>query len=301
MSRIHIDGASYWVQIGGEGPPVLLIHGFTGSALDWAPFLPALQKKATTIAVDLLGHGQSDSPVDPARHAVERQAADLAAILRRLGASPAAVVGYSLGARVALRMAVAQAGVVARLLLEGPSAGIEDAADRTARRAADEQLAQLLEQRGIEAFADRWASLPLFASERLLPQEARYSLRAARLANDPEGLAASLRGAGQGSMEPLFGRLGRVKAPTLVAAGTLDETGRLRAEDISAAIPGARLNLIEGAGHAVHREAPDRFKAILLDLVAWPPSGPPRSAGGPPPGAGGPPLTLLDSGERKPT
>lgn len=272
MTRINLDGASYEVRIGGAGAPLLLIHGFTGRGSDWAPFLPALRSVATTIAVDLLGHGESDSPADPARHSVERQAADLAAILRQVAAAPADVVGYSLGARVALRMAVAAPDVVTRLFLESPSAGISDPTDRAARRAADEQLAQLLERGGIAAFVDRWENLPLFASERALPAMGRARLHASRLRNRPDGLAASLRGAGQGSMEPLHDRLHSVTAPTLVVAGALDSAGSDRARTIAAGIPGARLTVIEGVGHAPHREAPDRFASLLLDFSARAPA-----------------------------
>ncbi|MGD0862989.1 MAG: 2-succinyl-6-hydroxy-2,4-cyclohexadiene-1-carboxylate synthase [Candidatus Limnocylindrales bacterium] len=279
MSRIHVDGASYQVRIGGSGPPLLLIHGFTGRASDWGPFLPALQQAATTITVDLLGHGDSDSPAEPARHAIERQAADLAAVLRRIGAAPADVAGYSLGARVALRMAAASSGVVRRLMLESPSAGIADPADRAARRDADEQLARLLESRGMQAFVERWESLPFFASERALPAASRARLHAERLRNRREGLAACLRGAGQGSMEPLDGRLGGVKSPTLVVAGALDETGRLRAEAIAAGIPRARLVIVEKAGHAPHREAPGRFASLLLEFIARAPAGAPPPSG----------------------
>ncbi len=270
MTRIHVDGASYELRTGGAGPPLLLIHGFTGRGSDWAPFLPALSQKTTTITVDLLGHGDSDAPPEPARHAVERQAADLAAILRRLGAAPAAVVGYSLGARVALRMAVASSGVVARLMLESPSAGIADTAERAARRDADEQLARLLDRGRIEAFVDRWEEQPLFAAEQALGDEIRGRLHAARLHNRPAGLAASLRGAGQGAMEPLHGRLSGVKAPTVVLAGVLDEAGSERARGIAAGIPGARLTILEGVGHAPHREAPDRVAEILLEFIARP-------------------------------
>ena len=283
MTHIHVDGASYEVRTGGHGPPLLLIHGFTGRGLDWAPFLPALRREMTTITVDLLGHGQSDSPPEPARHAIERQAADLAAVLRRLDAAPADVVGYSLGARVALRMAAASGGVVRRLMLESPSAGIADAKLRAARREADESLARLLDDRGIEAFVERWENLPLFALERRLPPATRARLHAMRLTNVAAGLAASLRGAGQGSMEPLQRRLAGVKAPTLVVAGALDEAGRPRAEAIAAAIPGARLTIVEDVGHAPHREAPDRFATLLRDFVAREPAG--RSAArGPRPG-----------------
>ncbi len=268
MTRIEIDGASYEVEVGGDGPPLMLIHGFTGRGFDWAPFLPDLRRARTTITVDLLGHGDSESPADPARHAIERQAADLAGILRRLGLAPADVVGYSLGARIALRMAVAEPDVVARLFLESPSAGIADQANRSARLAADEQLAQLLDRDGIEAFVDRWEKLPVFVAERAMPAVERARLQAARLDNQPTGLAASLRGAGQGAMEPLHDRLAGVTAPTLVVAGALDEAGSDRARAIVSGIPGARMAILEGIGHAPHREAPDRFATLLFDLFA---------------------------------
>jgi 2-succinyl-6-hydroxy-2,4-cyclohexadiene-1-carboxylate synthase len=268
MTRFRIDGATYEVRIGGNGPPLLLIHGFTGRGSDWAPFLPALRRSATTIAIDLLGHGVSDSPADPLRHAVERQAADAAAILHELGVEPADVVGYSLGARVALRMAVASPHAVGRLVLESPSAGIVDEEARTGRRAADEELAQVLDRDGLEAFVDRWENLPVFVSERALPPAVRARLHAARLRNRPDGLAASLRGAGQGSMEPLHDRLAAVTAPALVVAGALDRPGSDRARVIAAAIPGARLEILGGVGHAPHREAPRRFRRLLLDFLA---------------------------------
>jgi 2-succinyl-6-hydroxy-2,4-cyclohexadiene-1-carboxylate synthase len=281
VTRLRVDGASYEVGTGGDGPALLLIHGFTGRGADWAPFLPALRRVAATISVDLLGHGNSDSPTDPARHAVERQAADMASILRQLGMAPADVLGYSLGARVALRMAVAEPDVVARLVLESPSAGIADTAARAGRRAADEQLAEIPDREGIEAFVDRWENLPLFAPERALPARHRARLHAARLRNRPEGLAASLRGAGQGAMEPLRDCLPSVTAPTLVVAGALDEAGADRARTIAAGIPGARLAIMEGVGHAPHREAPDRFALLLLGFIARP--------------------TPLDASEREPT
>jgi 2-succinyl-6-hydroxy-2,4-cyclohexadiene-1-carboxylate synthase len=268
MTRFRIDGATYEVGIGGNGPPLLLIHGFTGRGSDWAPFLPVLRHSATTIAIDLLGHGGSDSPADPARHAVERQAADVAAILHQVGMEPADLVGYSLGARVALRMAVASPQAVVRLVLESPSAGIVAGANRAARRVADEELARLLDRDGLEAFVDRWENLPVFGSERALAPAVRARLHAARLRNRPDGLAASLRGAGQGSMEPLHDRLAGVTAPTLVVAGALDEAGTDRARAIAAEIPGARLEIMEGIGHAPHREAPRRFRRLLLDFLA---------------------------------
>jgi 2-succinyl-6-hydroxy-2,4-cyclohexadiene-1-carboxylate synthase len=270
MTQITADGACYNVRVEGSGPPLLLIHGFTGRGSNWAPLLTELRRVATTVVVDLLGHGNSDSPADPERHAIERQAADMVAILRRLRLVPATVMGYSMGARVALRLAVSTPNVVSRLILESPSAGIAEPELRAARRASDEDLAQLAERDGIEAFVARWENLPIFASERSLPSEVRARHHAERLRCRPHALAASLRGAGQASMEPLHGRLGSVAAPTLVIAGELDKVGLPRAESIVRGIRGSELVIVAGAGHAPHREQPAAVTGLVLDFLSRP-------------------------------
>ena len=219
------------------------------------------------IVVDLPGHGRSGIPADPCRASVERSADDLAAILRDLGAAPAHVLGYSLGARIALRLAVAHPGSVRRLVLESPSAGIADPAARAARVAADEARAARLERDGIDAFVAEWEREPVFASHAAMPPARRARLHADRLRNRPAGLAASLRGAGQGAMEPLHDRLADVVAPTLVIAGALDPAGRARAETIAAAIPGARLEIVAAAGHTPHLETPRIFRTLATEFL----------------------------------
>ena len=205
-------------------------------------------------------------PGDPSRAAIERIADDLVELLRALGHDRANVVGYSMGARVALRMAISHPACVRSLVLEAPSAGIEDPAERTARRAADDALARTLERDGIELFVDAWERTPVLAGEAGLAPPARSTLREIRLSHDPSGLAASLRAAGQGAMEPLHDRLAEVTAPTLVIVGA-DDPVRARAAAVAAGVPGARLAVIEGAAHAPHLEAPDPFCRLVLDFL----------------------------------
>jgi 2-succinyl-6-hydroxy-2,4-cyclohexadiene-1-carboxylate synthase len=269
MSRVLVDGVRYEIRVGGDGPPLLLLHGFTGRGAAWGQLLPPLRRVSTTIQVDLLGHGRSDAPADPARHAVERQAADMSEIIRRVGGGRADVLGYSFGARVALALAIGEPAGVRRLVLESPSAGFADPDERESRRAADEILAETIEQNGIPAFVASWESLGLFASQEALSEAARRRLHAQRLRNTPQGLAASLRGAGQGAMTPLHGRLAEVTSATLVVCGAVDPV-RTRAELVAAGIPGARLEVIEGVGHTPHLEAPARFRAIVLPFIAAP-------------------------------
>jgi 2-succinyl-6-hydroxy-2,4-cyclohexadiene-1-carboxylate synthase len=266
MSRLVLDGLRWEVRTRGAGRPVLLLHGFTGRGTSWAPHAAAWAHRFRVVTVDLPGHGRSAFAA-ASRMTVERTADDLAAILLRLDASPASVVGYSLGARIALRLAIAHPRTVDRLVLESPSAGIATRADREARRAADAALADRLERDGIAAFVTAWERNPVFATHAAVAPALVARQRAIRLANDPAGLAASLRGAGQGAMEPLGRRLAAVSAPTLVIGGELDAVGRPRAEGVARGIHGARLELLPDTGHTPHLERPIAFRRLVLDFL----------------------------------
>lgn len=268
MTRVLVNGVRLEARALGEGPPVLLIHGLTGRGAIWSALARTLRRRGhRTIVVDLLGHGRSDAPSNPARYSVQRQAADLAALLDGLGARPADLIAYSMGARIALRLAVDHPAAVGRLVLESPSAGIADSAQRAARLAQDEATAAMLEREGMEAFAVEWEAQPIFASQAALPPAARARLRADRLRNRPSGLAANLRGAGQGTAPALHDRLGAVASPTLVVAGALDPSGLARAQVVTAGIPGTRLTVVAGAGHAPHLERPATFHRLVCEFL----------------------------------
>lgn len=271
MTRLALNDVHLEARAAGRGMPLLLLHGFTGRGSSWTTHLPALGRSHRTIVVDLLGHGRSDAPADPARYAIESQAGDLAALLRAVGASVADVLGYSMGARIALGLAIDHRAAVRRLVLESPSAGIADPGERDRRRIADEALAETIERDGVGAFVDRWQGQPIFASHGTLPARARARLRRQRLGHTPGGLANALRGAGQGAMDPLHGRLGEVRAPTLVVVGSLDPVGRERAALVAHGIPGARLEVIEGAGHTPHLERPAAFRRLVVAFLAGTP------------------------------
>ena len=274
MTRLAVNGVRLEVRSGGQGMPLLLLHGFTGRGASWGPHLRAFQRSHRTIVVDLLGHGRSDAPADPARFAVERQADDLAALVCAVGAPVADVLGYSMGARIALALALDHPAVVRRLVLESPSAGIADPAERDRRRAADEALAETIERDGVAAFVEHWEGQPLFASHATLPVAAREGLRRQRLGHMPAGLANALRGGGQGAMTPFQHRLGEVRAPTLVVVGSLDPVGRQRAAAVAGGIPGARLEVVEGAGHTPHLERPAAFRRLVSAFLAGAPAPP---------------------------
>ncbi|MDQ1324847.1 MAG: 2-succinyl-6-hydroxy-2,4-cyclohexadiene-carboxylate synthase, partial [Chloroflexota bacterium] len=145
----------------GAGDPLLLLHGFTGAAASWAEHIDALAEQFRVIAPDLPGHGRTPATGDPAAMTVEATADALAALLDRVGEAPAHVLGYSMGARVALRLAVEHPEAVSRLVLESPAAGIADPLERAARRTAVETLADRIEREGLEAFVTAWERNPV--------------------------------------------------------------------------------------------------------------------------------------------
>lgn len=267
VSHEVVRGLRYAVEEAGAGEPLVLLHGFTGRATNWRPFLPRLAERHRVIAIDLPGHGDSGAPAGVARYTMPRVAADLAELLTRRAAAPAHWLGYSMGGRLALYVAVRQPGVVRSLTLVSATAGLATAAERQARRAADEALAARIERDGVAAFVDEWERNPLFAGLARLPGEARAALHEQRLNNSPVGLANSLRGMGAGAQPSLWSRLAAVAAPTLLIAGELDAKFVALNKRLAAAIPQATLRLIPVAGHTVHLEQPEAFLSTVTNFL----------------------------------
>ena len=264
---LRINGITLNVEQSGTGRPLLLLHGFTGSAATWAPLIGVLPPLFHTIAPDLIGHGRSDSPPDADRYRMDRCVADLLVLLDALEVARADVLGYSMGGRVALHLAAAAPDRVGALVLESSSPGIATAAERQARIAADERLADSIELAGLEAFVERWERLPLFASQLALPEDTRARLHAQRLRNNPLGLANSLRGMGTGQQESLWEHLAGLNVRTLLLAGALDAKYRALAGEMLALLPNAHAVVVPGVGHAVHLEQPQAFAKNVLEFL----------------------------------
>ena len=154
MSVYTVDGLRYHLAEWGEGPPLVLLHGFTGSAAAWGDLAPRLAARHRVIAIDLPGHGLSDAPADVARYTMPRVVADLAALLALLDAVPAHWLGYSMGGRLALYLALARPDLVRSLVLESASPGLATAAERQARQSQDAALAERIENDSVAAFVD---------------------------------------------------------------------------------------------------------------------------------------------------
>lgn len=272
MATFTSNGLAYHYVEAGQGPAVLLLHGFTGSSENWQPLQAALAAGYRVVALDLPGHGQSEAPPNPARYGMAAVAADIGELLDHLQSGPAHLLGYSMGGRLALYLALAEPDRWRSLILESASPGLAAAAAQAERRARDEALAAWIEAEGMEAFVDRWEALPLFASQRRLPEAVRRQHRAGRLRNRPEGLANSLRGMGTGVQPSLWAQLAKLSLPALLIAGALDEKfvgiARQMADLLAARPPHPRLEIVPKAGHTVHLERPAEYGSLVRQWLA---------------------------------
>lgn len=241
-------------------PIIVALHGFTGGGGDFAPLVEAWPEFAWR-APDLPGHAPDVSapgaPGDDCGLAAGLRYLD--ALIAEKGHAPVILLGYSLGGRLALRYALARPGRCAALVLIGVSPGIEDAAGRAQRRAADELLAEKIISDGVPSFLEEWQRRPLIATQARLPEAWRAAMRERRRHLRAAGLVASLRQFGQGVLAPLWERLGELRLPVLLCAGAEDEKYAALAKRMLAEIIGAELLLVPKAGHLAHLENREAF------------------------------------------
>lgn len=236
----------------------MLLHGFTQTGRSWQQITPVLASEHEVVAPDLPGHGEDESASAAA------SPPDAASLLADT-CGGGTWIGYSMGGRYALHVAVQRPDVVHGLVLVSTTAGIDDPADRAARRAADEARAEAIERDGVDSFLTEWLAQPLFAG---LDTEAADI--GDRRRNAAAGLASSLRLAGTGAQEPLWDRLGEIGAagiPVLVVAGGDDKKFREIGQRLVMTIgSSAEMAVLAHAGHAPQLERPDAFVDLLR---AW--------------------------------
>lgn len=235
------------------------LHGFTETDDVWTEVLEPLKRP---VRCPLLpGHGWKPCPTGTT---IKSVASEIAAKLPAGGD----LVGYSLGGRVALQVALDHPTALKRLVVISSTAGLRDASERDKRVRHDRAFAEMLEEDGIGPFIAWWESNPALKPARVLPRALIEQLRCRRLNQDPLGLAGVLRHLSTGVTTDLWPRLGELNMPVLLIAGESDARYVEVMTEMAAKIPGARLELVPGCGHAVHREAPNELVDLLRTFLA---------------------------------
>ncbi len=239
----------------GSGPPLVLVHGFTQTRNCWGPIADDLQTDHTVVRVDAPGHGMSAEVMAGLRGG-SRMIADQG--------GEATYLGYSMGGRYLIHLALSNPELVRGLVLVGATAGIDDPEERAARARADMATGARIRELGLLEFLKQWVAQPMFAG---IPPEHQFLLE--RMENTVEGLENSVTQAGTGSQDPSWDKLHRFEMPVLVVAGERDDKYAALARRMGEAIgDNAEVQLVTDAGHAAHLEQPDAFLAIVRRWLA---------------------------------
>ncbi|MER2059082.1 MAG: 2-succinyl-6-hydroxy-2,4-cyclohexadiene-1-carboxylate synthase [Niallia sp.] len=264
---IQIKNVNYHITINGEGEPLLLLHGFTGDSGTWLPFIPVWKKNYKVITVDIVGHGKTDSPEDVADFSMKESMDHLKEIIDSLRISPVHLLGYSMGGRLALAYCIEYPETVKKLILESASPGLKTEEEQRQRRIQDEKLGDSILEQGIINFVDKWEKIPLFKSQERLDSTVKQTIRNQRLANNPIGLAYSLKGMGTGAQSSYWSQISKIKTDTLLLTGELDPKFNQIAEEMVKSNKKMRHLNVNDAGHAIHVEKPEIFGTIVMEFL----------------------------------
>ncbi len=261
------DSFDLFYEVKGSGIPLLLLHGFTGSHCTWDPFVKEWQDQYQLILVDLVGHNKSqakpllDSEAEPYTMETMSRALDL--LLTHLGLEQTAVLGYSMGGRLALYFALHYQQRVMGLMLESASPGLKLETEREARRQSDRALADQILSLGVAHFVKEWEAQPIFQTQMRLPTTVQEAVRRERLNQTAQGLAGSLIGMGTGAQPSLWDQLQELHLPVWLVVGEWDSKFCQLAKDMSEQLHNARIIETKHSGHAVHVEQIDFFGKLV--------------------------------------
>ena len=253
MPKLNRDGVNIYYEVRGEGPPLILTHGYSSTSAMWQGQIAPLSQRHKLVLWDMRGHGQSDYPPDPNAYSEALTVADMAALLDEVGAGSAIVGGLSLGGYMSLAFYRAYPARVRALLIidTGPGFKKDEAREAWNRRALDT--------------ADRLERDGLFVLKSASRERSTVEHR------DAQGLALAARGMLTQRNARVIELLPEIKVPRLIVVGA-DDTPFLAASDYMAAkIPGAKKVVIAQAGHAVNIAQPQAFIDAVLPFLANPP------------------------------
>ncbi|MDT3697271.1 MAG: 2-succinyl-6-hydroxy-2,4-cyclohexadiene-1-carboxylate synthase [Ignavibacterium sp.] len=270
--KFDINGIKINAEIPAEIDPnkkfIILLHGFTGSAEDWLPIIEQMPNNYNYVAIDLLGHGKSDSPSNSQSYSVDALIQQLKFIKDKLTKEKVFLIGYSMGGRLALNFSVNYPEDVIGLVLESSTAGIKNDDERNKRYESDLKLVEYIESHSVEEFIELWSDQELFNTQRRFSNDKLKTLKKKKAAAGKTGYANSLRGFSTGIMPPVHGELKKIPFKVLLITGDLDSkfTG-INARIVKRFFK-AKHKIVRNSGHNTHLEEPKRFIEIVTNYLS---------------------------------
>ena len=244
MPHLTRGDARLYYEDDGNGPAILLTHGFVASTGMWDGQVAAFRDRYRLIRWDMRGHGRTECPDDPAAYGQDITVADMTAILDHLGIETAVIAGHSLGGFMSLRFNVLHPERVRALILQGCGPGYRSAESRAKWNQRVDGRAKTIEEEGFEALGG--------AAE--VPVSIQRSRRELALA--ARGILAQVDA-------KVIDSLPNISVPTLVIIGVGDEYYLQGADYMASRIPGAEHVVVPDAGHGVNVDQPERVNAAF--------------------------------------
>ena len=248
MPILDRNGVPIYYEVHGSGPAVLLTHGYSATSEMWKPNMAVLPQRYRLVLWDMRGHGQTDSPNDPAAYSEEATVGDMVALLDTHGVKQAVIGGLSLGGYMSLAFHLVYPERVKALMVFDAGPGFRKDSPREAWNRRAEATARALETKGLAALG---GSAEVLASHH----------------RSPQGLAHAARGMLAQRDSRVIDSLASIKVPTLVLAGAKDEPFLAATDYMANKIPGAMKVLIPDAGHAANIDQPEEFNRAVLAFL----------------------------------
>lgn len=250
MPKLNRDGVNIHYEVHGDGPPLLLTHGYSATAQMWRPQVEPFSKKFKLITWDMRGHGQSDYPDDQGAYSEEATVADMAAILDAVGARRAIIGGLSLGGYMSLAFHLKHPTRTRALLIIDTGPGYKKDEARDGWNATSLKTAERYEKDGLARLAA--------GSEEMRTASHRSA----------DGLVRAARGMLTQRDARVINSLPDIAVPSLVVVGANDTPFLAASDYMASKIPGAKKAVIPDAGHSANLDQPAAFNTAVLDFLA---------------------------------
>ena len=242
---------------------LFLLHGFTGSSADWENVAFLFDSKFNIYAIDLIGHGKSESPSDISLYNVESQTDQVKSIIEKLKGEKNVLIGYSMGGRLSLAFALKFPELLNGLILESSSAGISNEQEREKRKETDFQLADMILNKPIQDFITSWMDQELFGTLKRFSNSKIDQIKKEKYKNNRTGISNSLRGFSTGVMPHYGNQLKSLNIPVLLLSGQLDSKYTKINSGLQKKFSKAKHSVIKTSGHNTHLEEPQNFIHVV--------------------------------------